>query len=352
MSKPYLLLSDIHFHEWSQFATRTPEGINSRLALQVSEVERAADELEALGGNRIVIAGDTYHVRGSISPTVMNPVLDLFDRLSKRGFKIDAIPGNHDLASKESDALSNAAQALTKVGVTMHNEPTLLEDLKIVMVPWCSSVAALKEIIDDTCDGSTTDRHDLDLILHAPVNGVLFGIPDHGLDAAWLSEVGFKRVFSGHYHNAVEFPGGVFSIGASCHQTWSDIGTRAGFLLVDEDKVTYRASRAPKFVEITSDTPEDDIPLIVDGNYVRAKVSEATEPEIKALREHIMEMGAAGVVIHSIKSPKLMRSGYTAKIGSSIEASLGAYIKSEFPGQEKELFEMCSDILSRVRAEA
>ena len=48
-----------------------------------------------------------------------------------------------------------------------------------------------------------------------------------------LAKLGFRRVFAGHYHHHCSFEDGkVWSIGATTHQTASDIGTKAGFLLV------------------------------------------------------------------------------------------------------------------------
>ena len=354
--KPYGILSDQHCHSWSQFATTRPDGLNSRLAIILDEMERAAEEVKAAGGDTLFFAGDLFHVRGSLDPEVFNPTYERIETILKGGVNIFAIPGNHDLKGKETSELGNAMQTLDKLdGFSVFTTPMCRNDPAfgmVLMVPWCSSVEALGAKLAKAAKDLGESLKDTDLIIHAPVNGVLMGIPDHGFYAADLAKYGFRRVFSGHYHNHMDFENGVYSIGATCHQTWSDIGTRAGFLLVDQDKVTFRASRAPKFVEITSETPEDDIPLIVDGNYVRVRFETVTSAQALELREGLTEMGAAGVVIQATKAAAVTRSGSTVKTGASLEASVANYVATLKHDREAELNAMCADILSRARSTA
>src|SRR3954470_18937004 len=104
---PYLLVSDLHCHSWSAFATRDADGVNSRLRIILKELERAAHVLKQARGSTIIIAGDLFHVRGQIDPEVFNPVYATIQRLAKGGFEFFAIPGNHDLKSKDTSMLGN-----------------------------------------------------------------------------------------------------------------------------------------------------------------------------------------------------------------------------------------------------
>lgn len=350
MAKPYAILSDLHFHEWSAFAAPLESGINSRLQIILDEVSRAATELLEAGGNTMVLAGDIFHVRGSISPSVLNPVLDQFDLLRSRGVTVHAIAGNHDLSTKESEELGNAAAALKKVGVNVVSDPTatVLSDEKIVLVPWHSSPSSLQNRLVELTK-HVVEHERFDLIIHAPVNGVLTGIPDHGLEPVQLAGLGFKRVFSGHYHNHVEFDGGVFSIGATTHQTWSDVGTKAGFLMVRPDEVIWRASRAPEFRDITAETDPEEIDLIAPGNYLRVKLEVENESDVTAVRDQLMGLGARGVVVHPlVKSREVVRTATTRSV-STLEMSVDDFVKAKVkPEIAPDVLKLCSEILGVV----
>lgn len=349
----YVLLSDLHLHNWSAFASTNDEKVNTRLQIIIDEINRAASELIAAGGSEMYLAGDLFHVRGKISPTVLNPVLDCFQEIVGRGIDVYGISGNHDIESDDASDLSSSATALRKVGVKIFNKPTFIKTggRRIALVPYIDKIDELRATIMRMTEHEFFTRN-ADLIIHAPVDGVIKGLPEHGLDPMWLATSGFNRVFSGHYHNHVDFENGVYSIGATTHQTWGDLNSKAGFLLVDSDDVTYRASRAPSFVEITGDTDVDEVPLIVDGNYVRATLEVEAESQVEEMRQFLKDSGAKGVVIHKVaKTASVSRTGATAKTGESVEKSVGNFIKAREYKRESELMELCSSILSKAEGE-
>jgi hypothetical protein len=205
-------------------------------------------------------------------------------------------------------------------------------------MPWHDSVADLKERLQKLPDyinghsgckarGITHDQ--VDLIIHAPINGVIMGIPDHGLEPQWLADLGFKRVFGGHYHNHKSFcDGKVFSIGALAHHTWSDVGSLAGFLIVHDDRVEHVESELPKFVDLEAgDT--DHIGIKVKGNYVRAKLNSSKVEDLNAVRKLLEDAGAKGVTIVSVKQPVQTRTGATVQAGASIQQSVSDFIKTK-----------------------
>lgn len=348
--KPYALLSDLHFHNWNSFSTINEEGINSRLQIIISEVCRAKDELIKAGGDEMVLAGDIFHTRGSVSPEVFNPVVRLFEQLSQE-IKIYAIAGNHDLSSKDTSWLTNAASALIPAGVQMSHESDFItapySTNNLLLVPWQSSVDTLKFKLETLA--TTMTSRVADVIIHAPVDGVIAGLPDHGLTDKYLSSLGFNRVFSGHYHDHKDFGNGVYSIGATTHQTWSDVGKKAGFLLVYPDKVKRFASHAPSFVDIFGDMTEEEL-LDCDNNYVRLKIGKATPGEINDLRQEMIERGAKGVVIQAVKDSSIeeREPGVVGK-SISLEQSVAEYVGKAFGGNA-DLVTLCDDILAKVES--
>lgn len=356
MSKPYCIVSDLHFHNWSQFSYVDPDGVNSRLRISLNEFERAADELLKAGGTRMVIPGDVLHVRGSVDPTVFNPVHDAVRRVLQKGVYIDAIVGNHDLASKETSELGNSFQALGALtGFTVITKPTLKEN--IAFIPWCSTIKGLNEAVEWLITNEpqvTTLRDQMDLVMHAGIDGALDGMPDHGFSSSDVEAWCFRRAFSGHYHNFKDFGNDVYSIGASQHQTWSDVGTKAGFLLVYPERVEWRASHAPEFVDISPDTDPDEWPLIVDGNYVRVRGFKMSNEEISLMRAELEGLGAKGVNFQVARETATMRTGGAPATALTLEASLAKYINDKIAdlALAAAVQDACKDVLSVVNTAA
>lgn len=79
---------------------------------------------------------------------------------------------------------------------------TLFEDHKVALLPWRDSMDDLRADlahVKDAIGASVASKWTA--IIHAPVNGVVLGIPDHGFDGKELASYGFGLVLAGHYHN-------------------------------------------------------------------------------------------------------------------------------------------------------
>lgn len=348
--KPYGLISDTHHHNWTAFSHTTAEGINSRLEWILLETHRAADAVFKAGGDTLVHAGDLFHVRGSVAPSVLNPTLATYKQIVDGGMKIIINAGNHDLEGRQAADVSSAITALKEVGCTIINQPTVLAKEGLALCPYISKVADLKAALEKLQD--ETDAPNCDLIVHAGIDGVIKGLPDHGLDAEYLSKLKFVRTFAGHYHHHKKLHDRVWSIGALTHQTWGDIGTKAGFLVISGREVKWHASHAPSFVEVDGSTKPEEIPLIVDGNYVRAKIVNSKSSEIEDLRKYLIGEGAKGVTIISQPKTGVTRTASSVKAGASLDVSVADYIKGAAYDREAELTVLCDDILKEAREAA
>jgi DNA repair exonuclease SbcCD nuclease subunit len=354
VTAPYLLVSDIHAHKWSAFATIDGDGANSRLKAILSELERGAAELKKRGGNIMVIAGDLFHVRGSVDPEVFNLTHRCIRAILETGVSIYAIPGNHDLAGRETTEIGNAFQSFDSLENFQVHGSIQFHD-KLAFIPWCASLALLRTQIAELKDwvqrcGENTNE--LDLIIHAGIDGVLSGVPASGLTHEEIASWGFKRVFAGHYHHHLDFGNSVYSIGALTHQTWSDIGTKAGFLFVYPDRVDYAASHAPSFIEITGDDAPEDIPMMVPGNYVRVRSMKLTEAEITKFRGELEGMGAAGVTFQVARETVTARAGAAATAGLTLDQSVDKFIDGMELEDKTPVKAMALDVLSTVRSVA
>lgn len=359
MKYPYLITSDQHCHAWSAFSRPEPDGVNSRLRIIHQEMARAHQALKDAGGTHHFYAGDLFHVRGDIKPSVFNPTFEVVKGLHRAHDQLEAyaIPGNHDLEGNDSDALGNAMQQLGTIDrFNVCTHPQLVGD--VFVVPWIKDLNHLRQVIKEFADKQfKAGLASIDLVIHAPLNGVIKGLPDHGLDPAELAAFGFRRVFCGHYHNHVERIPGVYSIGATSHQTWSDPGTKAGFLLVYEDRVEWHESQAPKFVDLTPEYLVDleaigaTIEDAVKGNYVRLKLQDVTEAEIKSWRNDIDRAGAAAVNIIASKTSTVGRTGASSKAAVSLEASVQHFIDNDMkPMHATEVARAAADVLMEARS--
>jgi DNA repair exonuclease SbcCD nuclease subunit len=294
---PYGLMSDLHAHSWSSFAGVDGQGRNTRLMHIIHEIHRCCAEVRRRGGERVVVAGDVFHTRGSVSPSVFNPLRQALADEVERGMAFIIMPGNHDLEGKTSQSLTSAVAMLQGLPrVSVFHRPIVMPS--VALVPWEPDLEKL--LATATTLGARCQSDMTDLILHTGIDGVLTGMPDHGLTPDRLADLGFRRVFAGHYHHHKDMGRGVWSIGAPTHQTWSDVGSRAGWLIVSEGAVEFFSSHAPRFLDLSGEEDAEELPLIVDGHYVRARVAEATSKQVTELRETLVAMGALGVLVQSV----------------------------------------------------
>lgn len=351
-----LILSDIHAHNWSVFQKVAPTGVNGRLQIIINEIDRACDMLLQHGGNKAFIAGDIFHVRGSVDPEVLNPLQRCFRRNMEKGIDFDAIPGNHDLKSKETTELGSAIQTLSETFSAsgyfrVHNEPTVVQHRQCAFIPWFTSIESLLFHAKKLAQQIGADLSQFDLIIHAGIDGVIARNPDHGLTSKMLLDLGYRRVFAGHYHNykAME-DDKVFSIGAMTHQTWGDVGSKAGFILADDKEVRHYSTHAPQFVDVSGKS-EQDMSLLADGNYVRFRGPQMTTEEVKELREFLESSGALGVSIEAPKAAVAPRAARPASSSMTLDQSVGSYIDSMTTTVDKnEVRKQSQDILDKARA--
>lgn len=325
------IISDTHYHSWSAFAKQNGH-INSRLQIQLEETRKAAIHMKDAGCTALFHTGDIFHVRGRTAPSVLNPVVDLYNEIvNDIGLPVFLLAGNHGLEFEDSNRIGNSGEALRHTGVRVVSEAPYFDgDHRVFMVPWHAKQKELIKVIGDQLEG--IDPKDMTLMIHAPVNEIIPGLPDHGIDPDVLADFGFKNVFAGHYHNFKGVRPGVFSVGALTHQNWGDVNSKAGYLIVTDkgtaSDVHHFETDAPKFVNI-EEVDEDSLDIVA-GNYVRARIEIEEEKEVVAFRELLVdELGAEAALILPVRKEKVITRKGAAKTSlDRLEDSITHFVKA------------------------
>lgn len=349
----YIISADWHCHGWSQFSSVDEHGINSRLRDVMNEVRRMAEHADDIGAKRIYCAGDIFHVRGSIKPSVFNVVSETLSGLATE-FAVEFIlmPGNHDLESVESEDYSSAITSLGEIdGVSVFSQPTIVYEDNVALLPWENTREGLLKAVAQLVEEIENDNEmvsDYDLHLHTGINGVLVGVPDHGWAPEELANFGFKRVFAGHYHDHRVFDIDgckVVSIGSPAHQTWRDVGSKSGFIEVCGDEFSFIETASPLFVDFD---PESEPNLAYHKNFVRVRGFELDEADVRKMREGLLEVGALGVVIDPLAKPEVIRDTAPAK-SISIEGQIKEFAQESDETLAEEVETAALEVLRQAR---
>lgn len=354
--------SDSHLHNWGTFS-EDEDGINSRLKIILDELLRAAKTIRELGGKRFYHTGDLFHVRGSIAPSVHHPTVETFRKITEEiGLEVRILAGNHDLESNDSKEETNGVESLRTInGVTVVSGTQFFDDDKVCMIAWHNKKDDLLKAIAEAThelEGREECVEDWDLMIHAAVDGVIDGLPSHGITAADLEAYGFNRVYFGHYHNHKELTEKVVSVGATTHQTWGDIDSHAGFLIIgDDDTIYYHRTEAPEFRDYDSAviTTEDEAKDFAKGHYVRVRLGVATPSQVEKMREWLtVECGAKGVLIQAQPKSKVAEreGGATIEAGESINKSISEWLsKQSLAVKQEDIEAECEAILGEIDGE-
>lgn len=336
ISYPYCVISDIHLHNWSQFSHTLPNGRNNRLQSILDAIEQAAMALLKAGGTDLVITGDLFHTRGNVKPSVLNPALDLFDDLICRGITVHSIPGNHDLEGINSDSLGNSMHSLSMLSnFSCYTSPTLLSSGHL-FIPWYENAQKTLNIANER----SYQKRNLTLFAHVGLNGVVPAKIGNTVNPTDFDE-GFKYVFCGHFHNHVSFDARVFSVGALTHQTWSDVGSKAGFLIVYEDRVEHVETTSPVFIEggVEGTTRYDNRYVRIKGTY--------EESELVRFKASLLAEGALAVLDQSTR-PTIIDKSHAGIVETDlgIDKALETYTKGTFGDNWQKVYDECLKLKS------
>lgn len=346
-----LVVSDTHFHNWTQFSHIKENGVNSRLENDLTEFARICDEAKAEGCEGFIHCGDLFHVKGKIETTVLTSVLATLEReISSKFSYAMFLTGNHDI--EFSDSRKWAGNALM-IGNWLA-ERSLLAGMRTNTLSYGKTLSTIEPKPDDSLflawhKDIARWKKAFKLITyldkvkfvftHAPIDGVVPGVPEGGISQDFLDSIGFKgKIFAGHYHNHKEVSLQLISVGAFTHHSWSDVGSKAGYLILDtlSGEYEFRETKTPKFVDLDTIkvASAEEYSALCAGNYVRLTVEGELE-KAKQIQDEIKEvLGAKAVLVNlKAKKPETVRASALGEITSNpLEKTISNYLDEVYKG--------------------
>lgn len=283
-----LFISDLHFHNYKPHS-EIIEGVNSRL-LDVAGAVRAAYEIGVKDGCELcLVAGDVFHVRGSVRPSVLSFVVELFAELAMEIPTI-IIPGNHDIENYSGGATAiDTLDLLDGVNVVAEPDMITINGQDIIAIPYIHKMDDFRETFQRLSKSKKHASPETITLIHQGIDAFASdGMPETGLTPEWLMTYNDGWVFSGHYHTPSN-RGNVVNIGAVCHHTFGDVGENRGCYVFDIESKTpiYQSliKAAPSFVDVTSDTYLDETPIKDNIIRIRAKSKAEATRLAKAVKD-------------------------------------------------------------------
>lgn len=299
--------------------------------------------MEKEGITHIVHLGDIVDRRKHINFMSLHMMKKhFFDRIFEKGYKLDVILGNHDVAFKNTNEI-NAMQELfsyvNNPNFRYFSEPTdvVIDQVSIAYLPWI-------------CSGNFTQSMDFIkntksqiLLGHLELKGFEMyrgSINDHGFDPSIFSK--FDLVCSGHFHHKSTI-GNINYLGSPYEITWSDYNDPRGVHIFDTDtrELTYYQNPLRMFYKLFYDDSKYsrkqlleyvEAQSLIEECFVKVVIKNKTKPAlfdtfIKAIEQHrvsdiqIVEdhlnlnMVAEGEIIDEAEDTMTILSKYVEQIG-------------------------------------
>jgi DNA repair exonuclease SbcCD nuclease subunit len=192
----------------------------------------------------LIVLGDFFDTRKSLSLKVIDVALQSMDRLSDTFDNVYLIVGNHDTFFKAR--LHPTSVSIFKKYSNVHiiDEPTTIDN--ILLLPWIFDKDVLVSTDCDVCMG------------HFDINGIEMNASGYTplfckLNISDFSK--FNKVISGHYH-VPSLTGNIKYLGAPYQTTFNEINMNLGFYTFDSDslKIEFNEfTKYPKHVIITDE---------------------------------------------------------------------------------------------------
>jgi DNA repair exonuclease SbcCD nuclease subunit len=244
-----IIFSDLHLE---------PKSRDTALAV----LERIPEECNRHGDHHVVMLGDFWMVRHTLSARLLLEAHDRLRAWRPAVKRCDVVPGNHDQVENSG---RNALEVFDNLeGFNVHTEATRNEHG--FFLPWRSPVE--QRVILDAWARDGGDSPPV-LFAHAAVDGAWMNNlhkleAGHGIVVDDIVNAGFKHAFLGHYHRHQLLRKGMMYVGSPYEVSYAEAGQPKGFVRWDGKRAEFHElDIGPKHhkVVIDADHPEKTIAL-------------------------------------------------------------------------------------------
>lgn len=296
-----LLFSDLHLNKWSYGASVTKEGFNSRLWQQWLAAKEMIDYAEDNAIEYVYFTGDLFHTHGTISTEALNIACKIFDEFRKRGIKIRAIPGNHDMADKQG-----SIHSLSFLPPEETCGQWVDGGLDVYSMPYTQDEEALKRFLGGVGEGDGGM-----VLLHQGVAGVPLSsgyLLDEKLNPEMIPEN--SVAFTGHYHFHRVVTPRLTVVGNLISLNWNDIDQIKGWVVWDDEtgsveQICHKDSVL--FMSWDNKLEKHSDLSNVNGAFVRYTVP-VKPMEMTEIRAQLTKAGALAVQFSSWQSEKVSKT--------------------------------------------
>jgi len=277
--------------------TDTHAGVKNGSDIFLDYAERFYDEIffpYCLENNisQILHLGDYFDHRRIAHIKVLSRNKKMFlDKLDEYGMHMDIIPGNHDVAYKNTNELCSLVEILQhyKDTVTLHMEPTVkdYDGLKVALLPWINaenydeSLQFIKSV-DAPFLGGHLELAGFEMMKGMPAN-------HHGMSSSIFHR--FETVMSGHYHTKSTREN-IHYLGTPFEHTWADADDPKYFHVIDTENRELLQIRNP--ITIYNRLVYDD-----------SAAGDDIEKELKKYKYDHVRGSFIKVIVRSKKNPYL-----------------------------------------------
>lgn len=196
---------------------------NSRLVDQLMTLNDLFHRLWEKGIKLVYIAGDIFHVRGTVPSDVLQLSLSMFQFWAEKGMRFRAIAGNHD--QMDSEGLYHSSSAFANVFEVAAGSKCFFrvkagDDISMVhLLPWVENRQQYLEELDYCQQLVRTNPHCKHvLISHAGIDGAEVGTLEYRLkEPIFVEDLApeiWSAVFLGHFHKPQKMADNVWYVGS------------------------------------------------------------------------------------------------------------------------------------------
>lgn len=276
--------ADWHLHPFKSYATLTEEGLNSRLAEQITAIAGMIEWGEQHGASHLIFSGDATHsLNENIGKMVIRAAYVLFEKAKKAGMQNIIVPGNHDIYHGKT--IFRSFQDVAQVIV----EPTSMriDNDVFTFIPFQRPPSRFIEKLAEQMKKIDWDAPRIKfLVCHQMFSGAQIGPSEykfklkHAIDPEEVKL--YDHVISGHCHRSQEI-GNIIYTGSPLQHDHGDEGNERGFWFWDGHGMLFMPINGPRFHTYHIESMEDYKHFIedyVESDYYQIVVKGELEIEL------------------------------------------------------------------------